>query len=336
MGRNAKPTHWTQKEKLELGQRLQSYVLEALARVTQWSPDDVAFQGGTALHMGHQSPRRSEDLDFLISQDLVGNSLVETMRKVRRRVEAAFVAEDASAQVEMKEKVGREGNPLELFEFKYSVAGRLGKAMTKVEYWPAEREKVQEYNAQVRPLARPDGHSTPFPVADTDSILADKLFALTARPRTKYRDVHDIAWLVHESRDRATLTESLSQDSMVERYFVSASLYSKADWTAQDLLDTAREHQRGMEAFARADVDEHVQGAKDELEAFLPEHYSPSDVDALARSWVENTQKAASAFAANLGRALEEDAKARALCETLLSSKPELAPEPPRPRRMGP
>ena len=49
---------------------LQTATLAALMDSRRWEPGDIAFQGGTSLHLTHGSARFSEDLDFMVRGSL--------------------------------------------------------------------------------------------------------------------------------------------------------------------------------------------------------------------------------------------------------------------------
>lgn len=53
-------------EEAQLRDVLQTATLAALMNSRRWEPGDIAFQGGTSLHLAHGSARFSEDLDFLV------------------------------------------------------------------------------------------------------------------------------------------------------------------------------------------------------------------------------------------------------------------------------
>lgn len=67
--------HLTAAEAFDLRQALHVATLDALMASRRWEPGDLAFQGGTSLHLVHGSPRFSEDLDFLVNSSLKLNSI---------------------------------------------------------------------------------------------------------------------------------------------------------------------------------------------------------------------------------------------------------------------
>ena len=54
------------RDEVHLRAVLQTATLAALMDSRRWEPGDIAFQGGTSLHLAHGSARFSEDLDFRV------------------------------------------------------------------------------------------------------------------------------------------------------------------------------------------------------------------------------------------------------------------------------
>src|SRR5271166_3134283 len=52
---------------------LQVRILDALFSSRAWRTDEIAFQGGTSLKLAHGSVRFSEDLDFLLAEEMADN-----------------------------------------------------------------------------------------------------------------------------------------------------------------------------------------------------------------------------------------------------------------------
>ena len=70
-------------EQFRLRNILQAAALAALMDSRRWEPGELAFQGGTCLHLAHGSARFSEDLDFMVRGGL---SLTGLAREVQRRL----------------------------------------------------------------------------------------------------------------------------------------------------------------------------------------------------------------------------------------------------------
>src|SRR5690606_3202597 len=90
-------------EKQLWAEMAQLLMLAGLAESSQWEARDIVFHGGTSLHLGWASPRFSEDLDFLLSKDLL-KEMGKTMAEVVLRMERYMLRLDAGLRIEMKDK----------------------------------------------------------------------------------------------------------------------------------------------------------------------------------------------------------------------------------------
>jgi len=54
-------------EATSIAEQMQFHALAALVEARRWQAGDVIFHGGSSLYFGYGSPRRSEDLNFLIT-----------------------------------------------------------------------------------------------------------------------------------------------------------------------------------------------------------------------------------------------------------------------------
>lgn len=177
----------------DLRHALQVATLEALMTARRWEPASLCFQGGTALHLGYSSPRYSEDLDFLLRENLKVDSLGEAVQ--RRLAGTRWLPPDAVLTVSQA-KEGR--NP---HSFTVTISGPqvIGSVRVKVELWRTRAEVLAAMKWAVRPvrIARgpASGMQSFVPTLAPEEIYADKVFALVARPFLKPRDVFDLHWL---------------------------------------------------------------------------------------------------------------------------------------------
>lgn len=180
-------------EAFDLRQALHVATLEALMASRRWEPGDIAFQGGTSLHLAHGSPRFSEDLDFLVKSSLDLERIGESIQK---RLKSAQWIPSGTSLVVTKAKDGH--NP---HAFNVSVSGPnvVGGVRVKVELWQTAAQTITALKvsaAPVRLAAGPGAGMQAFvPTADLAEIHVDKVFALAARPYLKPRDVFDLHWL---------------------------------------------------------------------------------------------------------------------------------------------
>lgn len=176
------------KEEADLRDALQVATLAALMDSRRWEPGDLAFQGGTSLHLAHGSPRFSEDLDFMIRGGLSPAGLSKEVEKRLRK--PAGAAKDLQISVS---PMKADRNPHSFF---VTLSGPyvLGSVKVKVELWQTKDTALNSLKLLVSKVQTPSG-SVFVPTLTKEEIRADKVFALGARDRVKPRDVYDLWWL---------------------------------------------------------------------------------------------------------------------------------------------
>lgn len=192
--------------------RAHAYVLDALMSESAWRLRDIAFHGGTSLHMSWRSPRHSEDLDFLVSRDVT--DIGRVMEAVARRVQERFLLDDPAIRVEVRDRT-RDPERMPYFQVVVSSPAVTGKAMVKVEFWRVEPSYLEGYPVEFRtPLLPGDVVTTvlnPVPAATLPTAFSDKLVAFATRPYLKWRDVFDLWWIGTQSGSRIDLGEACEQ-----------------------------------------------------------------------------------------------------------------------------
>lgn len=187
----------TLQESEALREALQVAVLDALVRSRRWEPGDLAFQGGTCLHLVHGSPRFSEDLDFLITSPLKQRGLREAV--LARLGRPAWVPADLEVGLA---RTRNESNP---HAFTVTLTGPtvVGSVKVKVELWQCSHAAASALQLRVEPVRAPATGLAAHAAAQTfvpslteREILADKVFAMGARAYLKPRDVFDLHWLL--------------------------------------------------------------------------------------------------------------------------------------------
>ena len=168
---------------------LQSATLAALMDSRRWQPGELAFQGGTCLHLAHGSARFSEDLDFMVRGGL---SLHGLSKEVQRRLQFIPGVPGDMAVIVAPAKESR--NP---HAFMVTLAGPnvVGSAKVKIELWQTSASALASVKLVVKAIPSPTGNQAFVPTLTLDEILADKIYALGARSRLKARDIFDLWWL---------------------------------------------------------------------------------------------------------------------------------------------
>ena len=82
-----KATAYTANESREITEFLHLNIIERLLQESSWVYKDIVFQGGTSLHLAWRSPRFSEDLDFLLSEDRE-NEIVKILSRTAKKLSA--------------------------------------------------------------------------------------------------------------------------------------------------------------------------------------------------------------------------------------------------------
>lgn len=197
-------------QSFEMRQVLHVAVLDALIQSRRWEPGDIAFQGGTCLHLVHGSPRYSEDLDFMVSSALKLQGLKEAMLK--RLKHAAWIPSDMQISVSKdKPEAGR--NP---HAFTISVAGSnvIGAVKVKTEFWQCPQTALSSLALSVQPVrshawSHIGGGQVFTPSLTEHEIYVDKVFAVGARPYLKPRDIFDLEWIRKQGHPMALTQQDL-------------------------------------------------------------------------------------------------------------------------------
>ncbi len=175
----------------ELQRSLQIATLNALMASRRWAPEEIAFQGGTCLHLAYDSPRFSEDLDFLVSSSIDLTSLGKTVQQLVGRTSQSLRALTNSRITLSKDKPNK--NP-RCFWLTLS-ADNCESIRLKIELWATPKHVIAKVNSAVRTANAADGPAAHVPAENPGEIYVDKIFAVASRTWIKPRDVFDIQWL---------------------------------------------------------------------------------------------------------------------------------------------
>ena len=189
--------------------------------------DNLVFQGGTLLRLGHGGERLSEDLDFVAGADF--NAI--NLSPIKPGIENFFLKRYGLA-VEVTEPKKASGN----IESRGITVNRwrvnatinperkdLPKQRIKIEVAnvPAHTKEIVSIRTHYEFL--PDGYDDVLIFSETlNEVMADKLISLPANTRyIRYRDIWDLYWLVQR---RAEVDMSL-----VERKIFDYQILAYAD-----------------------------------------------------------------------------------------------------------
>lgn len=252
----------TQVESREIADTLHRLVLMELVEAGDWSCKNIAFQGGTSLHLVWDSPRYSEDLDFVVASDEEEN-LAPSMQKVRKKVQSWMAGRYPECKVEVKDRRKPE-NAVKKFDVVWSEPNILGTVMVRVEFYAIDKVLIQSYEPilqQVDSEKIVRLHAT-IPAAQREWIYHDKMHAIADRPFLKWRDLFDVWWLRTQSKGHAGrgLTSPWEDESFWHKAKVVNAMYHG---TPEGLLP-------GLKKFVNLPSKQMVLAAEKDLAPFLP------------------------------------------------------------------
>ncbi len=180
--------------------------------------DDIVFQGGTLLRLGHGGERLSEDLDFVAGADFNPSDF----SSVKPGIESFFI-ERYGLIVEVKKKIETRNieNPgITVNQWRINAnlnpeQKDLPKLHVKIEIAnvPAHTREIVSLRSHYDVL--PDGYDGILIVSETlDEVMADKLISLPASTRyIRYRDIWDLYWLIQR---RAEVNTKLVEQKVID------------------------------------------------------------------------------------------------------------------------
>lgn len=239
-------------------------IIDGLSRSRRCRAEQIAFHGGTALHLAWGSPRYSEDLDFLVSDEAepnLGEVVNDAIHTVREHI--VLLRPEASIELRDKRKPGRE---VAQFWIVLSDPKKVGNVKVKLEFLPVNQELINRYESRLSGLRLPPNsglsgwiaHIAPsLLTAPQAQILADKLKACATRPAVKWRDVFDIWWL----RTQADIPSTGGDpERSSERFEILAGIYA----------NQREDYIRGLREFVRTPSGQLLDRAVQELRPWLP------------------------------------------------------------------
>lgn len=252
----------TPMEQMRVRELLQGATVQALMDSRRWEPGDLAFQGGTCLHLVHDSVRFSEDLDFMIRGGLSTKGL---SKEVQRRLQGSLGL-PADLQITVS-RAKDESNP-HAFSVTLGSPDVIGSARVKIELWETPPHALRDLAIMVKMVGPAGGVKAAVPALTLGEVFSDKVYALGARARLKPRDVYDLWWLSTEHRQR------LDHQGLLLRLQIYPNGAQSTEETAQIWLESAQQRLRTL-----GDEQTVVAVAKD-LRRWLPRTWDMSDVKA--------------------------------------------------------
>ena len=198
----------TEPERWLVAADLQAMMLDELYVQTGWTGRDSIFHGGTALHLTWNSPRYSEDLDFMVAEERLGMLAGKAPRIVDRvKLRALKVMPGSVIDFKARERTFGEADRTIAWDVRWRHENRQGKVVVKLEFYAAAAEHLADY-ASFKEMRLPGlerlSMRAEIPVPEKVSFWGDKIKAFATRPEVKWRDVFDLGFLSRQfGRDRS-------------------------------------------------------------------------------------------------------------------------------------
>jgi predicted nucleotidyltransferase component of viral defense system len=233
---------------------MQCALLDEILSSGTWRASDIVFQGGTSIHLAWNSPRYSEDLDFMVSVERAVE-IGRTMERAARKVAARMQLTMPNSEIRLKSAdrdVDAVRNVIK-HELVWSDPSVMGSVRVRADFFTVEAAHLAGYRREGR-VHRPDAslvadwpelegcdiseltvHSV-IPAAHPESIYGDKLVALAKREYLKPRDFFDLWWLTNK------LGVSIGDGELYDVVRRSADCYAYEDSDLVDGLDCLLAH----------------------------------------------------------------------------------------------
>jgi len=238
---------------------LQSAAISALMDSRRWQPGELAFQGGTCLHLAYGSARFSEDLDFMVRGGL---SLEGLAKEVLRRIR---LPPDIPADMTVVVSKGKDERNSHVFMITLGGPNVIGSAKVKIRLWQTRETALNSLKLVVSTITSPAGGQAFVPVLTLDEILADKVYALGARDRLKARDVFDLWWLCEQK------PLVLNPDALCTRLDIYPDETGDRAHTAQRWITAAQKRLADLRAA------QNVRAVAADLQRWLPSSWLMND-----------------------------------------------------------
>lgn len=220
--------------------------IEAMTQAEPLQARQIAFHGGTSLHLSWKSPRFSEDLDFLLERSQSKN-MDKMMRRVESGMRRILKAKDPDLDVKITDKT-RDGSNLLNYRVTISSRAVMGNVHVKAEFWQVPDDYLRKYDTRFTyPLKGGDmvtSISQPIPAATLETAYADKMTACATRRHLKWRDVFDIWWIRQQiDIDLDTLADKylhqVTAFDTVEGLPPDEALFKYLEWPREKFLEEA-------------------------------------------------------------------------------------------------
>lgn len=188
----------TDPERWLVASDLQAMLLDEIYAQLGWGAADGVFHGGTALHFAWDSPRQSEDLDFMVAERNL-EALAKASERIVGRVRMRALERFPGSVIEFKSKDrGPVVDRLVTWDVRWRHENRMGKVQVKLEFYATAPENLADYEsfAEMRLKGvRNVRMRAEIRVPHLVSFWGDKVKAISTRPEFKFRDSFDLGFI---------------------------------------------------------------------------------------------------------------------------------------------
>lgn len=285
-------TDITPAEEQEIAVTLQLMLLNEIFSKPEWRAPKAVFHGGTALALLYKNDRWSEDLDFMVSEDLY-DSLEQTMKLAAARLQIVARKLYPGCFIDLNGPKGR--NDVQAWTFGWTHPKKHGKVKVKSEFFASSPDMLEGYQTTkivpIGPYVLPVSVATPVHGPQLISSWSDKIIAVSQREYFKSRDIYDLWFIDRRTRELAISADANtrapypSDEEFMTALETTARIYDKTiedirigleNKLAQNLFDDSEQYYADMKKWLpsaiveQAEVmDSHRHVAKAEVERAL-------------------------------------------------------------------
>jgi oligoribonuclease NrnB/cAMP/cGMP phosphodiesterase (DHH superfamily) len=171
-----------------IAQLMQVGLLEEVCSANTWTAKDLVFQGGTSIHLLWNSPRLSEDLDFIVSIDKtkeIDKILNKSLKTLQRKV--SLILPETQLRLKKYQRSEEELHNVIAYDVVWTQPQKIGAVKVKLEFYITKCDLIEKYNKQFKTqnnsfIIR----TTPeLNDLDIDSLISDTLIPV-ATPESIY------------------------------------------------------------------------------------------------------------------------------------------------------
>ena len=206
---------------------MQALLMSSLMAASGWGRSGIILHGGNSLRFRWGSPRFSEDLDFMVSEERFSmlDGLCDRVM-ASARLTAAHLWKGCELRCRADTRSSADGRDvLHTWDMRWYHPNRRGKIMVKAEFYRTNGQLMESYGCSMHSafgrVGRVDMNGV-FAVPALTALWGDKVKAVATRPAFKWRDAYDLGFL----RQRME-AEGFDEAAMREAVLVSAAVYGK-------------------------------------------------------------------------------------------------------------